>query len=99
MVDIFDTVDTVDTVVSVSVSARVVETCELMLHRVFVHGGCELSAELMSVGWKDKRMDGHPHREMLGPTRILAVPSAVNSTAVTTNMLARPPKRPTKRKM
>ena len=44
-------------------------------------------------------MDGHRHKGMKWFTRMFALPSAVNSAVVTTNMSARRLKRSVKRRM
>ena len=47
----------------------------------------------------DKRVEGHPQKGIKRFTKMLAVPSAVNSAAVTANISARRRKRSVKKRM
>ena len=80
------------------VIARVVGACrDFVYAQEFVDGCRELCAELKSaVG---QRVDGHPQRRIKRFTKMLAVPSVVNSAAVTANISARRLKRSVKSRM
>ena len=67
---------------------RVVGACREFVYTQEFVDGCHSCAQNWSP-LSDRRVDGHSQRGMQRFTKILAVPSVVNSAAVTVNISAR----------
>ena len=89
----------VDDMFDATVAARMVGVCrEVVNTEELVNSAVATWAQNWSL-LSERRVDGHPQREMKRFTKMLAVPSAVNVAAGTADIFARQLKRSVKRSM